>query len=418
MNHLAGPDDHTDMPRPGGLGMHEDEVACMLLTACNRGTTPPLVSGHAWNGDPGVLIDAHRQARAVERARSLSTPRVRLAELHPHVRDDPPLDGIRRDRERAVLLPHRLGGVFAGESEHTAHVPVRVVVPPDRAIQVGRRAARLQVSRRRGDRVSRVVDIYLAVAVAVHTVGPPGRAEDLKSDLSKALRRSTDGMEQAHAEWKAVRRAWQGYLVPRPANPSLRQQHLTLVTVGLGRLLYANPLWTPAPQNAAPSMTLDAIAPTPTDMAPLIQATLDAFEALMVIARRDRRDVSHARRRNPSLAAEVRGALAEYKELNRPKTHTSWALSEAALLAADPDLRPALWQDINLLELRRDPAAFTRRTTQQRPGTREHLEWLASRTAVSDTRVDLSAIVRRTASSAAPVPPHREPAQRGTNRRQ
>ncbi|GII34906.1 hypothetical protein Pmi06nite_83480 [Planotetraspora mira] len=118
------------------------------------------------------------------------------------------------------------------------------------------------------------------------------------------------------------------------------------------------------------------------------------------------------------MAAEVGGALAEYKELNRPKTRTSWALSEAALLAADPDLRPALWQDINLLELRRDPAAFTRRTAQQRPGTREHLEWLASRTAVSDTRVDLSAIVRRTASSAAPVPPHREPAQRGTNRRQ
>ncbi|GII34905.1 hypothetical protein Pmi06nite_83470 [Planotetraspora mira] len=117
--------------------------------------------------------------------------------------------------------------------------------------------------------------------------------------MSKALRGSTDSMEQAHAEWKAVRRAWQGYLAPRPANPSLRQQHLTLVTVGLGRLLYANPLWTPAPQNAAPSMTLDAIAPTPTDMAPLIQATLDAFEALMVIARRDRRDVSHARRPQP-----------------------------------------------------------------------------------------------------------------------
>ncbi|GII34616.1 hypothetical protein [Planotetraspora mira] len=235
---------------------------------------------------------------------------------------------------------------------------------------------------------------------------------DLKSDLSKALRRSTDGMEQAHAEWKALRRTWQGNLALKPANPSVRQQHLTLVTVGLGRLLYANPLWTPTPQDAAPFKTLNAIAPTVGDMAPLVQAILDAFEALMVIARRDRRDVSHALRRSRSLAAEVGGALSDYKELNRPKTRTSWALSEAALLAADPDLRPALWQDINLLELRRDPAAFTRRTTQQRPGTREHLEWLATRAVASDTPLDLSASTTRTSSATGGSPSRGEPVRR------
>jgi hypothetical protein len=212
---------------------------------------------------------------------------------------------------------------------------------------------------------------------------------DYKHDLSKALQRSADGMEQAHAEWKAVRRAWQGYLAQKPAHPSMRQQHLTRVTVGLGRLLYANPLWTPTPQDAAPFKTPDAIAPSPMDMAPLAQATLHAFEALMVVARRDRRDVTHVLRRSRSLAAEVGGVLADYKELNRPKARTSWALSEAALLAADPDLRPALWQDINLLELRRDPTAFSRRATQQRPGTREHLEWLATRSVVSDAQFDL-----------------------------
>ncbi|GAA1311646.1 hypothetical protein Psi02_72570 [Planotetraspora silvatica] len=226
---------------------------------------------------------------------------------------------------------------------------------------------------------------HISARILTHLTHRASDLADLKSDVSKALRRSTDGMEQAHAGWKAVRRAWQGYLAPRPANLSLRQQHLTQMTVGLGRLLYANPLWTPASQDAAPFKTLDAIAPTLADMVPLVQATLHAFEALTVVARRDRRDVTQAIKRSRLLTTEAAGVLTDYKELNRPTVRTSWALSEAALLAADGAERPALWQDINLLELRRHPTTFTRRAALQRVSTREHMEWLATRTAVSET---------------------------------
>ncbi|MCT9934510.1 hypothetical protein N5079_30325 [Planotetraspora sp. A-T 1434] len=212
---------------------------------------------------------------------------------------------------------------------------------------------------------------------------------DRRHDLGQALQRVANGLEEAHAEWKDVRRAWQGLFPRGPLDRSQRQQHLEQVTVLLGRLLHTNPLWTPAQGDAPPIKSPAQTARNTAEMVPPLRSTLNTCEALVAIAEQDQRDLTRALRDGRLPREGTQDLLAAYEELTRPKLRTSWAISEAIFLSADPAQRPALWPEIHALELRRDSPALTKQATRQRQESQRWLEWLSTRPAVADTRLDL-----------------------------
>ncbi|GLW98892.1 hypothetical protein [Microtetraspora sp. NBRC 16547] len=209
---------------------------------------------------------------------------------------------------------------------------------------------------------------------------------DRKHGLGKALQRATNGIDGMHAMWKGVRQAWEGHLPSKTANGSTRQQHLDQVVVRLGRLLYADPLWTPARRNAMSMKTPEVIAPTTRDMVPALRSVLRVFDALTVIAEQDRHGVTRAMR-TERLPEDL---VQAYGWLTSSRVRASWALGEALFHAADPGQRPELWQEVDLLEMRRDPATYSRQTLREREGTRQWLEWLSTRDAVAESHLNLS----------------------------
>ncbi|WP_066946658.1 hypothetical protein [Microtetraspora fusca] len=251
----------------------------------------------------------------------------------------------------------------------------------------------------------------LAASIITHIgtkllTGLTRRSYELNPDrnhaLGKALQRGTNGIDGMNAMWKGVRQAWEGRLPARTATRSARQQHLDQVVVRLGRLLYTDPLWTPARRNAVPIKSPEMIAPTARDMVPALRSVLRVFEALTVIAEHDRRDVTRAMRaeRLPEDLVQA------YGWLTSSRVRSSWALSEALFHAADPGQRPELWHEVDLLEMRRDPAAHSCHTLREREGTRLWLEWLSTRDAVSESHLDLTMASKGAVLSGLSPTPH------------
>ncbi|MEW9533592.1 hypothetical protein [Microbispora sp. NPDC049125] len=238
---------------------------------------------------------------------------------------------------------------------------------------------------------------------------------DRQHDLGQLLQRATDGLDQSHAEWKGVRRAWLRHLRPGPVARSLRQQHLEQVAVRLGRLLYANPMWTPAPHDAAEIKSPQALATSTGAMVPTLRSVLHTFEALIAVTEQDRGDMIRAGKADHLPDGDTSALRTAYEELSTPKVRTSWSISEAIFLAADPDQRPQLWPEVHALELRRSPTAFTQQAARERDGTSRWLEWLSTRTTVSDTRL-ASAVEPGTTPHTAPPGQRSASAHRGRNR--
>ncbi|GIH51699.1 hypothetical protein SAMN05421833_129107 [Microbispora rosea] len=219
--------------------------------------------------------------------------------------------------------------------------------------------------------------------------------------LGKALQQATDVVQRANAEWKGVRQAWHGQVAAGPLSASVREQHLDQMTVRLGRLLHDNPRWTPARQDRAPLKAPAVIAPAIADMVPIARAVLHAFEGLTVVAGRDRQDVRRVLRADVGQPGR-RQLLAAYEQLGSPKARASLALSEAMLLAAPPELRDELWQDIRILELRRNGTLDG--SASARTATLHQLKTLIAGADGPESRLDLSTASRTAGATIPPAP--------------
>ncbi|MFD8559714.1 hypothetical protein ACFV1N_20735 [Streptosporangium canum] len=204
-----------------------------------------------------------------------------------------------------------------------------------------------------------------------------GHPQQLRAALADVHRIS----ERSVLAWRSVSRAWTDLLTDVPITArSIAETHVEHLVIRMGRLLYANPRWTPARQDSAPVKDPADVAPTTETIAAISMAMYHVNECMAVVARTNLEHANDVMRahdmlllRSPRIAKrlhrtapvtsvyrQARTVLACYRSLISEAMASSSAFGQAALLATPPEHRSEFVGPIMDLQRRSDRRGLAR----------------------------------------------------------
>ncbi|MBG0825846.1 hypothetical protein HS048_34755 [Planomonospora sp. ID91781] len=223
--------------------------------------------------------------------------------------------------------------------------------------------------------------LQLCHALSARALRLGARAGGHPQQLRAALADAHGVSERSVAAWRGVSRAWTELLTDVPVTArSTAEEHVEHLVIRMGRLLYANPRWTPARRDAAPAKDPADVAPSTETIAAISMAMYHVNETMAVVARtnlahandamlahdmlllRSPRIAKRLRRTAPapSVYQQARTVLASYRSLISDVMASSSVFGQAALLATPPERRSELVGPIMDLQRRSDRRALAR----------------------------------------------------------